>query len=166
MLGLPFSESMRCRLLAGIAVAAASPSNPTVAFTRSRRMRRAVRGSPLRNSVAASSSIALAKAGSRCTRSTTLCLKSRVSAMPITSCFVVLRRVFAPLLRKHCLRSFDIGLLPRLRAAAQQDDQRFPILGEIDPIARSPINAVLGDDADPLHARCVAHGETQRRRGD
>jgi hypothetical protein len=37
MLGLPFSESMRCRLLAGLPVATASPSEPTVALTRSRR---------------------------------------------------------------------------------------------------------------------------------
>jgi hypothetical protein len=37
MLGFPFSLSMRCKLFAGLAVAAASPSNPTVALTRSRR---------------------------------------------------------------------------------------------------------------------------------
>src|SRR6266702_4661333 len=49
----------------------------------------------------------------------------------------------------------DIGLLSRLRAAAQQDDQRVAILGQIDAITRSPINAALGDDADPLHARYV-----------
>src|SRR6266851_5997082 len=67
---------------------------------------------------------------------------------------------------EHRLCLLDIGLLSPLRAAAQQDDQRVAILGQIDPIARSPINAALGDDADPLHARCVARCEPQRRRGD
>ncbi len=56
-------------------------SKPMVAFTRSRRMSRAVSGSPLRNRVAASSRSALANWGSRSTRSTTVCLKLRVSAI-------------------------------------------------------------------------------------
>ena len=81
MLGLPFGDSMRCKLLLGLWVSSARCSNPTVALTRSRRMRRAASGSPLRNSVAASSSSALANAGSRLTRSTTVCLKSRVRVM-------------------------------------------------------------------------------------
>ncbi len=88
MFGFPRGESIRCRLLLGLAVAAASASKPTVAFTRSRRMRRAISGSPLRKSVAASSSSALANAGSRWTRSTTVCLKSLVNATVITSFFM------------------------------------------------------------------------------
>src|SRR5450432_3270701 len=91
MLGLPADDSMRCRLLLGFFVLRASVSKPTVALTRSRRIRRAVSGSPLRNSVAASSSMALAKAGSRCTRSTTVCLKSRLSAISSPSAFAALR---------------------------------------------------------------------------
>ena len=55
MLGLPFGDSILWRLLLGVAVTLANLSKPRVAFTRSRRMRRAVSGSPLRNSVAASS---------------------------------------------------------------------------------------------------------------
>src|SRR6266851_10294140 len=96
MLGLPFLDSIRCRLLLGFAVSAAKASNPTVAFTRSRRIRRAISGSPLRNNVAASSSSALAKAGSRRTRSTTVCLKSRVSAMSHLLSFGVVAAASAP----------------------------------------------------------------------
>ena len=61
MLGFPCLESIRCRLLAGLAILSANPSKPIVALTRSRRISRASCGSPLRNSVAASSSSALAK---------------------------------------------------------------------------------------------------------
>ena len=80
MLGLPRSDSIRWRLLLGVLVSTASASNPTEAFTRSRKIRRAACGSPFKNSVAASSSSALAKAGSRATRALTVSLKSRVSA--------------------------------------------------------------------------------------
>src|SRR5882757_1165184 len=38
MLGLPLGESMRCRLLLGVAVIFANCSKPSVAFTRSRRI--------------------------------------------------------------------------------------------------------------------------------
>ena len=79
MLGLPFEDSIRCRLLLGLCVSSARCSKPTVALTRSRKIRRAASGSPLRNSVAASSSSAFAKSGSRATRAATVCLKSRVS---------------------------------------------------------------------------------------
>src|SRR5450759_3943347 len=81
MLGFPLGESIRCRLLLGVSVTSASCSNPMVALTRSRRMRRAVSGPPLRNSVAASSRSALANCGSRATRSMTVCLILRVSAI-------------------------------------------------------------------------------------
>src|SRR5437016_13736144 len=84
MLGLPFSDNIRCRLLLGLSISAASCSNPMVALTRSRSRSRAVCGSPLRNRVAASSSNARANAGSRCTRATTVCLKSRVRAISLT----------------------------------------------------------------------------------
>ena len=49
MLGLPADDNMRCRLLLGLAVKVASCSKPIVALIRSRRIRRAVSGSPLRN---------------------------------------------------------------------------------------------------------------------
>src|SRR5262249_19580838 len=42
MLGLPFSDSIRCRLLLGLSISAAKLSNPIVALTRSRNRRRAV----------------------------------------------------------------------------------------------------------------------------
>ena len=44
VLGLPFSPSMRCRLLLGLFASAARPSNPIVALIRSRSMRLAGRG--------------------------------------------------------------------------------------------------------------------------
>ena len=55
MVGLPCSYSIR-RLFAGFAVATVSASKAMEAFTKSRRMRRTVCGSPLRKSAAASSS--------------------------------------------------------------------------------------------------------------
>ena len=81
MLGLPAGDNMRCRLLLGLDVSAETCSKPIVALIRSRRIRRAVSGSPLRNSVAASSNKAWANAASRPTRAKTVSLKSRVSAM-------------------------------------------------------------------------------------
>ena len=72
MLRLPVGDNMRCRLLLGLAVNVASYSKPTVALIRSRRITRAISGSPLRNRVAASSSSACANAGSLSTRSTTV----------------------------------------------------------------------------------------------
>ena len=77
MVGFPEADSMRCRLLLGVPVFAANVSKPTVALTRSRRMLRVTSGSSLRNSVAASSNIALANAGSRPARSAMKRLKSR-----------------------------------------------------------------------------------------
>ncbi len=62
MLGLPADDNMRCRLLLGLAVKVDSCSKPIVALIRSRRIRRAVSGSPLRNKVAASSSSACVRA--------------------------------------------------------------------------------------------------------
>jgi hypothetical protein len=61
-------ETIRCKLLLGLSVIVASCSNPILALTRSRRLNRAVPGSPFRNSVAASFSNACAKAGSRLDR--------------------------------------------------------------------------------------------------
>ena len=81
MVGLPDLDSTRCRLLLGLSISRASASNPTVALTKSRRINLAESGSPLMNSVIASSRSACAKAGSFCTRAATVSLKSRVSAM-------------------------------------------------------------------------------------
>jgi hypothetical protein len=68
MLGLPVGDNMRCKLLLGLRVSVASCSKPMVAFTRSRKIRRAVSGSPFKNKVAASSSNACANDASACTR--------------------------------------------------------------------------------------------------
>ena len=65
MLGLPLSDNMRCKLLLGLSVSSAKRSKPRVAFTKSRRIRRAVSGSSLKKRVAASSSSAFANSGSR-----------------------------------------------------------------------------------------------------
>lgn len=78
--------------LLGRAAAAASPSKPAVALTGSPRIKRAVAGSPLRNSEAASSSSGRTKAGSRCTRSTTVNLASLVCENRMTTTKAVLPR--------------------------------------------------------------------------
>src|SRR3546814_16931850 len=87
----------------------------------------------LRNSVAASSSSALAKAGSRPARSLTVSLKSRVIVMssPFRRCLA--RLVFA---LEHS-RSLDGRLLTPLGAARKQDDQLLAVLHQIEPVARS-----------------------------
>ena len=51
MLGLPLGDSIRCKLFLGLCVSSANLSKPTVAFTKSLRISRAVSGSPLRKSV-------------------------------------------------------------------------------------------------------------------
>src|SRR3546814_2340472 len=93
----------------------------------------AVCGSPLRNSVAASSSSALAKAGSRPARSLTVSLKSRVIVMssPFRRCLA--RLVFA----LEQSRSLDGRLLTPLGAARKQDDQLLAVLHQLEPVARS-----------------------------
>lgn len=64
MVGFPFADGIRCKLLLGLDVIAASFSKPIVPLTKSRRIRRAVAGSPLRNSEIASSRSAIANSGS------------------------------------------------------------------------------------------------------
>src|SRR5690606_29513277 len=164
MLGLPLADSMRCRLLAGFSVSVASCSKPTVAFTRSRSIMRAVSGSPFRNSVAASSSIARAKAGSRSTRAATVCLKSRVSAMgssllstTLLARFLLLQLCLPRLVRnEQLLGPVDVALLPPFRAATEKDDEAFPVAGEVNPVAGSPIDDVLAKTSEPFHAGGVA----------
>lgn len=106
MLGLPFSASIRCRLLLGRLVSVASSSKPIEALTRSRRISRATCGSPLRKAVAASSSMALAKAGSRAARSFTVSLESRVSAISSLRSFSDRRLVGAVLAHQYA-RAFE-----------------------------------------------------------
>lgn len=81
ILGLPRSDSMRCKLLDGVPIARESPSKPIVALTSSRSIMRAVSLSPERKRLTASSSSARANSGSWLARSTTVCLESRVNAI-------------------------------------------------------------------------------------
>jgi hypothetical protein len=123
MLGLPRSDSIRCRLLLGVFVSAARASNPTDAFIRSRSTKRAACGSPLRNSVAASSSRALAKAGSRASRALTVSLKSRVSAILLPFILrLAFRRLPGLVLGEQRFRSSYVCLLALFGTADKQDN--------------------------------------------
>src|SRR3546814_5704619 len=118
----------------------------------------AVCGSPLRNSVAASSSSALAKAGSRPARSLTVSLKSRVIVMssPFRRCLA--RLVFA----LEQSRSLDGRLLTPLGPARKQDDPLLAVLHQIEQVARSPIYPVFAKSAaDPFDVRHIAASESQ-----
>ena len=79
--GFPFGESIRCRLLLGLFVTAASSSNPTVAFTRSRKITRAAAASPANRSVTVSLSSAAANSASHAARSATVWRKFLVSVI-------------------------------------------------------------------------------------
>src|SRR5580658_405504 len=157
MLGLPRSESMRCRLLLGVFVSTANASNPTDAFTRSRNTSLAACGSPLRKSVAASSRSALAKAGSRATRAATVFLKSRVRAIVLPLTLGFCRRSLSGLVfSKQRLRALNIGLLAFLGATGQQDDQFGPVSTQINPVARAPVDPEFSNSAYPFDVRRVA----------
>ena len=124
ILGLPFDESMRCRLLLGTSVSFDSCSNPNVALTRSRRITRAVSASPLMRSIVASSRSFFANVGSRSTRATTVSLKSRVSAIklpPWPFRFIVQSgcRFSRLVFRMQSFGSLDIGLLSALVTVAR-----------------------------------------------
>src|ERR1700690_768594 len=153
MVGFPAGESMRCTLFEGFSTDCASCSKPIVAFTRSRRMSLAVSGSPFRNSVAASSSRALAKSGSCLTRATTVALKSRVNA--IASLLASLSSVFKHLSLAALVvfpklnRPVDIFLLSLFAAATQQDDDLNSVSGQIDAPAGAKVDLVFTDAAKP-----------------
>src|SRR5713226_1012935 len=163
MLGFPFWESMRCRLFAGLAVSRARPSNPNVALTRSRSRSLAVCASPFRNSVAASSSNALANSGSRCTRSMTVRLESRVIAITSSLPWVRHERLARPVFLEQPLRPTDVGTLPLLCAAPEQNDQSVPFEREIDPIAWPPIDAILCNGPNALYIRRIAKLQQRTR---
>src|SRR5436305_1955678 len=166
ILGLPFSDSIRWRLLLGRLVSAANASNPTDAFTRSRRISRAVSGSPLRNSVAASSRSALAKAGSRVARSFTVSLKSRVSIV-VSLSTLRLRRLPDLVFRQQCSRPLDVRLLPILRPAREQNYERVAILSEIQPVARPPVDLVFSNAAaEPFDVGRITRFQAQGRGRD
>ena len=54
-------------------------------------------------------------------------------------------------------RVFDIGLLPLLGPAHEEDDQFIPVLGEMEPISRPPVDPVFAKPAaDLLDVRQIA----------
>lgn len=55
----------------------------------------------------------------------------------------------------QCHGLIDGFLLRFLGAAAEQDNQRLSIFGEVDAIARPPIDLVLTDSSEPIHVRCI-----------
>src|SRR5450759_4983496 len=154
MLGFPLGDSMRCKLLLGFSVILASCSNPMVALTRSLRMSRAVSGSPLRNSVAASSRSALANWGSRSTRSITVCLKLRVNTICSPFCFLRRRQDFLPffVFGVQHLGLVNILLLTAFRASTKQNDEFFTVSRQVDAVTWPPVDDVFTDSAKPLHA--------------
>jgi len=50
------------------------------------------------------------------------------------------------------LGASDVGLLSALRAASKKDDQRLTVLGEIDPVARAPVDPQFPDPGELLDA--------------
>lgn len=50
----------------------------------------------------------------------------------------------------------DRFLLSLLGTATKQNNQHFTIFGEIDSLARSPINFVLANTSEPFNVRCIA----------
>jgi hypothetical protein len=59
-----------------------------------------------------------------------------------------------------------VALLTLLRATTEQDDQGIAVAAEIDAVGGPPIDAVLADGSDPLHAGRVTYFEPQLRGGD
>jgi hypothetical protein len=134
----------------GLAVSVASCSKPMVAFTKSRKISRAVSGSPLRNSVAASSSSACANEASLCTRWMTVSLKFLVNA------------ILLPLvLNQQCLGFIDVPLLTAFVSTTDQDGERFAIFGEVNPVAWSPVNDIFTHAVKPLNAERIAQSHSK-----
>ena len=106
IVGLPFNDNIRWTLLLGLWSFLANNSKPIVEFTSSRRTRREVSGSPLRNDEIASFIRDEAKSGSLSARSLTVCLKSRVSAIFSSSICI---RESVPLLFQYHV---DSGIHP------------------------------------------------------
>lgn len=167
MLGLPFAESIRCKLFEGFPVAAASRSKPTVTFTRSRSVSLATSGSPLRKRVRASSRSAFANAGSRFTRSTTVFRESLVSGIysPFPFCFGG-RALSSAIFDPKRVRAFNVGLLTPFRTTAEQNYDFRSILCKVNSIARSPIDTILANRANPSDGRRVSHLEASPRDRD
>ncbi|MDR7154783.1 chromate transport protein ChrA [Sphingobium xenophagum] len=79
-------------------------------------------------------------------RSFTVSLKSRVSAISLHSAFSFGRLADLVFIQQH--RSLiDIGLLPFFRPTYEQDDKLMPFLGEIESIARSPVDPIFSEAA-------------------
>lgn len=165
MLGLPFVESIRCKLFEGLPVALASCSNPTVTLTRSRSRSLAVSGSPFKKSVRASSKSALAKAGSRFTRSTTVLLEFLDKAISFTfSVSFSQTRLSRSIFRPKRFRALDVSLLTQLRAASQQDHDIVAVFPKVDPVAGSPVDPILPDGTNPLDGRRIPEFQARSRR--
>src|SRR5207247_4588197 len=163
VLGLPRGANIRCRLLLGFLIAAASSSKPSVALTRSRRMALPAAVSPLRNALIASVRSASRKRGSRCARAATVFLKSRVSAIqpPLPRSRTLATAIRRPALFRHLNRV----LLALLGAATEQDDHAVAILAEIDSVAWAEGDLPLEHArTDALDVRTVAGSQLVQRR--
>jgi hypothetical protein len=146
--------------LADPPVSAASVSTPTVAFTRSRKIRLAIgkqrgrlveqRPGKCRITRDALHHRRLDNLGSAPCQSP-LAFRPRPSGLA--------RFAFRP----RRLRPLESPLLTFLRATVQQNDQRTASLCEPDPAARALIERVPGDGANPFYVRRVGQHEPQRR---
>src|SRR5574340_433049 len=143
-------------LLLGLCTSSANFSNPTVALTRSRKISLEVSGSPLRNSMTASSSSARANSGSRSTRATMVFLKSRVSAICYSLVFPSGSSLPGFIGVPEPDSPVDVRLLPFLGAAAQQNQYLLTFPGQINPVSWPPVNLVLTNATKPLHVRQIA----------
>src|SRR5579859_377042 len=104
--------------------------------------------SPASSASTPSRSRASAKAGSAATRWPTRSLKLRVRVMVhLLRCISCISwGAPAPLVGgPQGLGGLDILLLAALGPAGQQDDELRPVAGEIDPVARPPVQPVLRD---------------------
>ena len=51
---------------------------------------------------------------------------------------------------------FDVGFLRGLVASTQKDDQAFPFLNKVDPVAGAPIDSIFAETFKPLDVGCIA----------
>jgi hypothetical protein len=115
-----------------------SSSKPNVAFTRSRRMRGAVSGSPLRNRIAASSSSTLASAldsSNHCLFEIASKRHGLISSASWLNCGPAQEfsaRCYSAC--GACAPDQYISLLPALGIAAKQQNHGFSVFREIDPV--------------------------------
>src|SRR5438876_1143025 len=129
----------------------------------SRTKPRATEISPFNKHCAASSRREVANAGSRRTRSSKISSTGRVRG----ALLMVLRSFALFVVGPAALRIRDVALLPPLRTAAEQQDKPVAVLGEVQPVARPPVDPPFGNTAtNRLHVAEVAFLHAQQNDAD